>query len=339
MRQTIIEMLRNTGENFLSGEDIALQLGISRAAVWKHIQRLREIGYEIVSRERCGYKFKDAPDLLLANEVKDGLNTQVIGKEIYYYPSTDSTNSEAKILAYRKVPDGTVVVSEEQTNGKGRLNRSFYSPRGKGIWFSLVLRPNLVPSDAPKCTLMAAVAIAHAMERFGLRAQIKWPNDIMYDGRKLVGILTELSAEMSRVTYIVLGIGINVNMARDEFPPELIDVATSLMEMSGEKISRIKFFRAVLEEFDKLYVDVVSDPKRGFVRMLDEWRKYNVTLGRKVRVITSSTSEYFLGTARDIDADGALLVETENVLERVFAGDVSIREDNVIGNREGKEAF
>ena len=161
----------------------------------------------------------------------------------------------------------------------------------------------------------------------------------MYDGRKLVGILTELSAEMSRVTYIVLGIGINVNMARDEFPPELIDVATSLMEMSGEKISRIKFFRAVLEEFDKLYVDVVSDPKRGFVRMLDEWRKYNVTLGRKVRVITSSTSEYFLGTARDIDADGALLVETENVLERVFAGDVSIREDNVIGNREGKEAF
>lgn len=327
MRQKIIEMLRNTGENFLSGESIAERLGISRAAVWKHIQKLRRSGYEITSRERCGYKFTDAPDLLLANDIKDGLNTQVIGKEIYYFPSTDSTNSTAKVFAYRNVPDGTVVVAEEQTGGKGRLNRTFYSPRGKGIWFSLILRPKLVPSDAPKCTLLAAVSIAHAMDRFGLKAQIKWPNDVMFDGRKLVGILTELSAEMSRITYIVLGIGINVNIARDEFPPELRDVATSLMEMKGEKLSRIQFFRAVLEEFDKLYVDITSDPKRGFVRMLDEWRKYNITLGKSVRVITASSGEYFLGRARDIDADGALLVETKDGLERVFAGDVSIRED------------
>ena len=327
MRQTIIEMLRNTGESFLSGEEIAERLGISRAAVWKHIQKLRNTGYEITSRERCGYKFRDAPDLLLANEVKEGLNTQVIGKEIYYFPSTDSTNREAKILAYKKVPDGTVAVAEEQTGGKGRLNRSFYSPRGKGIWFSLVLRPKFVPSDAPKCTLMAAVAIARAMKRFGLQAQIKWPNDIMHEGRKLVGILTELSAEMSCITYIVLGIGINVNIRRDEFPIELREAATSLSEMAGRKLSRIELFRAVLEEFDKLYVDIVSDPKRGFVRMLDEWRAFNITLGRKVRVITASTGEYFLGTARDIDADGALLVETTDGLERVFAGDVSIRED------------
>ncbi len=326
MRHKIIEMLRNTGENFLSGESIAAQLGMSRAAVWKHIQKLRKSGYEITSRERCGYKFSDAPDLLLANDVKEGLNTQIIGKEIYYFPSTDSTNREAKILAYKQVPDGTVAVAEEQTGGKGRLNRNFYSPRGKGIWFSLVLRPKLVPSDSPKCTLMAAVAIAHAMDRFGLRAQIKWPNDLMFEGRKLVGILTELSAEMSRITYIVLGIGINVSIRREEFPIELRDVATSLMEMKGEKISRIEFFRAVLEEFDKLYLDITNDPRGGFRRMLDEWRKYNITLNRKVRVITASTGEYFLGVARDIDADGALLVETTDGLERVFAGDVSIRE-------------
>lgn len=327
MRQTIIEMLRSTGENYISGEDIASYLGVSRAAVWKHIQRLRDIGYAIESRERCGYKFKDAPDLLLANEVKDGLNTQIIGKEIYYFPSTDSTNREAKILAYSKVPDGTVAVAEEQTSGKGRLSRNFYSPRGKGIWFSLVLRPNLVPSDAPKCTLMAAVAIAHAMERIGLRAQIKWPNDIMFNGKKLVGILTELSAEMSRITYIVLGIGINVNIKRGEFPPELQDIATSLMEMKGEKITRIEFFRAVLEEFDKLYVEVLKNPKQGFMRILDEWRKYDVTLGKKIKVITSGNGEYFLGIARDIDIDGALLVETPDGIERLFAGDVSIRED------------
>ena len=328
MRQTIIEMLRSTGDKFLSGEEIALKLGISRAAVWKHIQKLKSSGYAITSRERCGYKFKDAPDLLLANEVKDGLNTQVIGKQIYYYPSTESTNGEAKVLAYRNAPDGTVTVAEEQTGGRGRLNRHFYSPRGKGIWFSMVLRPNLVPSDAPKCTLMAAVAIARAMKRFDLRAQIKWPNDLMYDGRKMVGILTELSAEMSRITYIVLGVGINVNITREEFPPELRDIATSLSEMSGQNVSRIKFFRAVLEEFDKLYVEILSDPKRGFVRVLDEWREFNVTLNKKVRVITSVSGEYFQGIARDIDADGALLVETKNGFERVFAGDVSIREDN-----------
>ncbi len=326
MRQKIIEMLRNTGESFLSGESIAERLGISRAAVWKHVQKLRNDGYDITSRERCGYKFTNAPDLLLANDVKDGLDTQIIGREVYYFPSTDSTNREAKILAYKKVPDGTVAVAEEQTGGKGRLNRDFYSPRGKGIWFSLVLRPKLVPSDAPKCTLLAAVAIAHAMDRFGLRAQIKWPNDLMFDGRKLVGILTELSAEMSRITYIVLGIGINVNITREEFPTELRNTATSLMEMAGEKISRIKFLRAVLEEFDKLYVDITNEPKGGFMRMLDEWRRYNITLGKPVRVITASTGEYFNGIARDIDADGALLVETDGGLERVFAGDVSIRE-------------
>lgn len=327
MRQAIIEMLRSSGSDFLSGEEIADLLGISRAAVWKHIQKLRRTGYEIDSRERCGYKFKNAPDILLASSVKEGLDTQIIGKEIHYFPSTDSTNCEAKILAYKKVPDGTVAVAEEQTGGKGRLNRSFYSPRGKGIWFSIVLRPNFVPSDAPKCTLMAAVSIAHAMERFGLRAQIKWPNDIMFDGRKLVGILTELSAEMSRITYIVLGIGINVNIAREEFPSELRDLATSLMEMKGERISRLEFFRAVLEEFDKLYVDIAKDQKHGFERMLDEWRHFNITLGKQVRVVTASTGEYFLGLARDIDSDGALLVETADGIERVFAGDVSIRED------------
>lgn len=327
MRQTIVEMLRNTGENFLSGEAIAEELGISRAAVWKHIQKLRQSGYAIISRERCGYKFKDAPDLLLVNEIKDGLKTLVIGREIAYFPVTDSTNREAKRLAYRGAPDGTIAVAEEQTGGKGRLNRDFFSPRGKGIWFSIVLRPKFVPSDAPKCTLMAAVSIARAMERFGLRAQIKWPNDIMFDGRKLVGILTELSAEMSRITYVVIGIGINVNISREEFPSELQNVASSLSEMKGEKISRVKFLRAVLEEFDKLYIDITKDQKRGFIRVLDEWRKYNITLGKKVRVITASTGEYFLGFARDIDADGALLVETTDGLERVFAGDVSIRED------------
>ena len=189
MRKTIVEMLKNAGNDFISGESIAGELGISRTAVWKHIQKLRDSGYEILSRERCGYKLKDAPDLLLPGEIQIGLKTEIIGKEMHYYPSVDSTNRVAKALAYHGAEDGTIVVAEEQTGGKGRLDRNFFSPRGKGIWFSIILRPNILPKDASKCTLMAAVAVAEAMKRFKLKAEIKWPNDIMYDGRNRQGDL------------------------------------------------------------------------------------------------------------------------------------------------------
>ena len=160
MRKTIVEMLKKSGDNFVSGESIAGDLGISRTAVWKHIQKLRESGYRILSRERRGYKLKDAPDLLLPSEIQIELNTEIIGKQMEYFPSVDSTNRVAKALAYHGAADGTIVVAEEQESGKGRLERNYYSPRGKGIWFSIILRPNFLPKDAPKFTLMAAVAVA-----------------------------------------------------------------------------------------------------------------------------------------------------------------------------------
>ena len=322
MRKTIVEILKNAGENFISGESIAGELGISRTAVWKHIQVLREHGYEIISRERYGYKLKDAPDLLLPSEIQIGLDTQIIGKEMDYYPSVDSTNRVAKRLAYHGAPEGTIVVAEEQNGGKGRLDRNFYSPRGKGIWFSVVLRPNHLPKDAPKYTLMAAVAVAEAMTRFNLRAEIKWPNDIMFDGRKIVGILTEMTGEIGRIIYIVVGIGINVNISRDEFPEEIRSVAASLSEMNGAPLSRVEFFRAVLEEFDKIYIEV---SKSGFDKVIERWKKYSVTLGKNVRVISASDGENFIGKAIDLDANGALVVETEKGLQTVYAGDVSIR--------------
>jgi len=322
MRKTIVEMLKSAGENFISGESIAGKLGISRTAVWKHIQILREHGYEIISRERRGYKLKDAPDLLLPSEIQIGLDTQIIGKEMDYYPSVDSTNRVAKKLAYHGAPEGTIVVAEEQDGGKGRLDRTFYSPRGKGIWFSVVLRPNFLPKDAPKFTLMAAVAVAEAMARFNLRAQIKWPNDILFDGRKIVGILTEMTGEIGRITYIVVGIGINVNISREEFPKEIRSVAASLSEMNGALLSRVELFRAVLEEFDKLYIEV---NKSGFDKVIKRWKKYNVTLGRNIRVISASDGESFNGKAVDLDANGALVVETRQGLQTVYAGDVSIR--------------
>ena len=284
MRKTIVEMLKNSGSNFISGESIAGTLGISRTAVWKHIQKLRDSGYQIISRERHGYRLKDAPDLLLPSEIQIALDTQTIGRDMHYYPSVDSTNRVAKALAYHGAQDGTIVVAEEQTGGKGRLERNFFSPRGKGIWFSVVLRPNFSPHEAPKFTLMAAVAVAEAMARFNLQAQIKWPNDILFDGRKLVGILTE---------------------------------------MSGETISRVELFRAVLEEFDKLYAIVNSS---GFDKVIELWRNYNVTLGKNVRVIAAvDGGESFTGKAVDLDSSGALVVETSDGLRTVYAGDVSIR--------------
>ena len=242
---------------------------------------------------------------------------------MHYFPSVNSTNYVAKALAYHGATDGTIVVAEEQDSGKGRLERNFYSPRGKGIWFSVVLRPKFLPHEAPKCTLMAAVAVAEAMNRFNLKAQIKWPNDIMFDGRKIVGILTEMTCELSKVTYIVTGIGINVNISREEFPEELRSVAASLSEMNGENLSRVKFFRAVLEELDKLYRTVNSS---DFAKVFALWRKYNITLGKNIRVIPADNSgEIFSGKAIDLDTEGALIVETARGLRTVYAGDVSIR--------------
>ncbi|MBR1647342.1 MAG: biotin--[Selenomonadaceae bacterium] len=322
MRKTIVEMLKRAGNDFISGESIAGELKISRTAVWKHIQKLREHGYEILSRERRGYKLKDAPDLLLPSEIQIGLDTQIIGVEMHYEPSVDSTNRVAKALAYHGAQDGTIVVAEEQTGGKGRLDRKYFSPRGKGIWFSVILRPNFLPKEASKITLMAAVAVAEAMTRFNLKPEIKWPNDILFDGRKLVGILTEMTGEMGKIYYIVVGVGINVNINREDFPEEIRDIAASLSEMNGEEISRVKIFRAVLEELDKLYREVNAN---GFGEVFKLWRKYNVTLDKNIRVISVIDGNDFTGKAVDLNEDGALVVETPDGLRTVYAGDVSIR--------------
>lgn len=322
MRKTIVEMLKRAGNDFVSGESIAGELQISRTAVWKHIQKLREHGYEILSRERRGYKLKDAPDLLLPSEIQIGLDTQIVGVEMHYEPSVDSTNRVAKALAYHGAADGTIVVAEEQTGGKGRLERKYFSPRGKGIWFSVILRPNFLPKDASKVTLMAAVAVAEAMTRFNLKPEIKWPNDILFDGRKLVGILTEMTGEMGKIYYIVVGIGINVNICREDFPEELRDIAAGLCEMTGDELSRVQILRAVLEEFDKIYREVKAN---GFGEVFRLWRNHNVTLGKNIRVISTTDGSSFTGKAVDLNEDGALVVETPEGRQAVYAGDVSIR--------------
>lgn len=322
MRNKILQILRQSGNKYISGEDMAEKLGVSRAAVWKHIKEMRSQGYNIESLARNGYILRKAPDAMLSGEISNGLETKTIGCRIICHEEIDSTNNEAKRLAREGAAEGTVVVAESQTGGKGRLERQFFSPKGKGIWFSVVLRPKFLPQEAPKCTLMAAVAVARAMTEFGLKPGIKWPNDLLYDNKKLVGILTEMSAEMDGINYIVIGTGINVNIAPEEFPEELRDVATSLSQMKGANLPRVKFLQAVLRALDDLYVKVQVE---GFAPVLKEWRQYSITLGQEVKVIGVRDGEVFYGKAADIDEEGALLVDTAAGRQRVLAGDVSIR--------------
>lgn len=322
MRTEILDLLRGAGGQYVSGEEIARRLNVSRTAIWKHVQELKQAGYAIESQSRSGYRLAGAPDLLLPEEIGAALATQTLGRTVYYFDEVDSTSNRAKALAMEGAPDGAIVVSETQGGGRGRLSRGWFSPRGKGVWFSIVLRPRFLPQEAPKCTLMAAVAIVRGIRAAtGIEVGIKWPNDILYDGKKLVGILTEMSAEMDGINYVVIGMGINVNILPDELPEEIRASATSLAAAGGRSYRRLDVLTASLAAMEPLYEQV---QQRGFAPVLDAWRSHAVTLGQEVNVI--SVDQVFSGLAVDIDSEGALLVKKpDGALERVLAGDVSIR--------------
>lgn len=320
-RSVILEVLRNRTGQFVSGEELGRKLNVSRTAVSKQIQKLRQEGYDIESTVSQGHRLKRLPDLLRPEEVCPRLTTQLLGSEIYYFSEIGSTNDEAKKKAVAGCPEGTLVITETQLGGRGRLSRGWFSPVAKGLWFSVVLRPPFPPQEAPKCTLMAAVALNRAIRDVtGIPCGIKWPNDILCNGRKLVGILTEMSAEMDAINHIVIGMGINVNIDAAEIPPELKTIATSVSIETGAEVSRIDLFIKVLKRLEEIYLQVKTG---GFSVVLDAWRQESITLGRMVNVIGLDKS--FVGKAIDIDNDGALLVETEQGVERVLAGDVSIR--------------
>jgi BirA family biotin operon repressor/biotin-[acetyl-CoA-carboxylase] ligase len=322
VRTSILNMLRNYSNEYLSGEEISRQLAVSRTAIWKHMQTLKQAGYEIEAHPRQGYRLKSVPDFLLPDEIRDQLSTRILGKqEIYYFQDIDSTNNEAKKQANLGCHEGAIVLSEMQNGGRGRISRSWFSPACKGIWLSVVLRPPFHPYDAPKCTLLAAVAVTKAIRRVTqVECGIKWPNDILYEGKKIVGILTEMNAEMDAINHVVIGMGINVNISQDEFPQELRQIATSLSVAAGKTISRLPLLQEILVELEREYHNVIQ---HGFTQMLNEWRELSVTLGQTVDVIGGS--KQFSGLAVDIDNDGTLLVETEGGIEKIIAGDVSIR--------------
>jgi BirA family biotin operon repressor/biotin-[acetyl-CoA-carboxylase] ligase len=306
----------------VSGAQLAAQLGISRAAVWARIEELRHVGFDIEAGPHRGYRLVDEPDALLADDLVARLGpTKVIGRDIQVFEQTTSTNDVAEKLARDGVPEGAVVFAESQTRGRGRLGRVWASPKRKGLWFSVLLRPNLRPQEITRLTVISATAVRRAVRSVtGVCADIKWPNDLQVGGRKVAGILTEMSAELDRVRHVILGIGLDVNWPAEAFPPELREIATSLSRETGAEFSRAELAVEIMRELDAEYASVCAG---DFGKIADEWEAACVTMGRNVAVHTGDRR--FRGRAESLDDDGALLIRTEHGhLERVIGGDVTI---------------
>ena len=314
MKTKILHFLKNT-KGYLSGEEISRDLKISRAGIWKHMQELRKEGYDIVAVPHLGYHLISCPDKLLPSEIQSDLATKNLGKDIKYYDSIASTMDVAFQLGIEGVAEGTVVCAESQSKGKGRLGRSWASPKGKGIYMSVILRPQLASTDAAKLTLLSAVATCEAINNlFDVQAKIKWPNDILVDQKKIAGILTELSAEMDRVRFVVIGIGVNVNASLSQLPHN----ATSLKNETGQKNSRVKLVQEILRSLEKWYGGL---SEQGFDRVIARWKELSSTIGRRVRV--ADLNGDIEGEAIDLDEYGGLIIKSSNGLTvKRMTGDV-----------------
>src|SRR5277367_670429 len=278
----ILSALRENADG-VSGAELSEQLKISRAAIWSRIEELRKLDYDIEASPHFGYRLVSSPDALHADDLLARLGgTRVIGRDIQVFEQTTSTNDVVEKLARAGVKEGAVVFAESQTKGRGRLGRKWISPGRKGLWFSVLLRPALRPQETTQLTVASATTLRRAIEsETGLKPEIKWPNDILIGGKKVAGILTELSAELDKVRYIILGIGIDVNLDAGEFPTELKKIATSLKIETGETISRAELATSVLRELDFDYSRICSGK---FAAVADEWEENCTTIGKSVAV-------------------------------------------------------
>jgi len=315
MKLKILEILEKNG-SYVSGEEISKELGVSRAAVWKHIKKLRELGYEIESKTNEGYKLIKTPDRQIQFELERMLNTKIIGHKILFLEEVDSTNNKAKQIAFES-QDGDVVVSETQHSGRGRRGREWHSPKG-GIYISFILKPNVPPERAPQITLLSSVALVETLNsmKSKMNAKIKWPNDILISGRKISGILTELSSDMEKINYVVVGIGINLNTDLEDLPEK----AASLKVEMGQEISVKLFLKSFFEHYDTVYQEYLDN---GIDQIIEKWKKNSDTLGKNVKII--GINETYDGLAKDIDENGALILKTKEKEIKVYSGDVSLR--------------
>lgn len=322
--EALLALLREAGDGWVSGEAVSQRLGVSRTAVWKQVEALRAMGYEVEAAPRKGYRLTARPDAVTGSEIIPGLSTRLFGRAIEYRESLGSTNELAKQLARSGAPEGLLVVADEQTAGKGRLGRAWSTPPGSALAMSLLLRPNLPPYHAPRITLAAAVAVCEAVrEVTGLPAGIKWPNDLQVNGRKVCGILTEMEAEIDRVAFVILGIGLNVHLKREEMDPAFRESATSLAEEGAVGLRRAALVQAIMARFEPIYQELTAG---HFDRVLARWRALSVTLGAPVRALHVGGEVQVEGVAEGVDEEGALLIrDAAGALHRVASGEVSIR--------------
>ena len=321
LKEKILRMLKET-EGYVSGQEICELLGVSRTAVWKNINQLKEEGYEIEAVQNRGYILKQTADSLSEFEIKSEINgCEWFAGDIYFYHEIGSTNDECKKLAEEGAKHGTLVVAEKQTKGKGRRGRSWESPKGTGIWMTLLLRPDIEPYNSSGLTLVTAMAINKAVQEItGLDAKIKWPNDIVVNGKKVTGILTEMSAQPEMINYIVIGIGINVNT--EEFPEDIAKTASSLKIESGKTIKRSSIIALFGKYFEQYYAEYIKTQDMSL--LIDEYNKELINVDRQIKVLAKENS--YTGIAKGINRHGELIVETENKeLKNVVAGEVSVR--------------
>lgn len=327
MKEQILHILR-LGDR-ISGKELGRRLGISRSMVWKYIKALRGEGYLIDSYPGSGYLLVRATESLLPEEIRAGLKTSLFGRQIVYCRELSSTQDAAKVLAVQGAAEGTAVIAETQVAGRGRIGRVWASPPG-GIYLSLILRPEIKPADALCLLLVAGVAVALAIEQLtGLKPRLKWPNDIIIAGRKAGGILAEMNAEIDRLNYIVIGIGVNVNT--ESFPDEIKGLATSLRIAGGEEVSRLKLVREILWQLE-LFYRIFQES--GFETIRERWKGLSNTLGSWVSIMSGGQQQE--GAALDIDHDGALIIkQADGIFTRVIAGELILGQAGS-GPRESK---
>lgn len=320
MKEKILALLRKT-EGFVSGQLLCDTFNVSRTAVWKAINQLKNEGYIIEAVNNKGYRLAEIPDVMYEQEIKSILHTKWFGSEILYFDSIDSTNNEIKRRGEKEGRHGMLVIAEEQTSGRGRRGHSWNSPKGSGIWMSFMLMPDIEPEKASMLTLVVAMAISKAItEVTGLESKIKWPNDIVVNSHKVCGVLTELSAEMTRINYVVIGIGINANTS--EFPDEIKNVASSLALECGHKVNRAAIIEAIGRYFEEYYDRFMEC--QNLTGLIDEYNELLVNAGRQVKVITSEGENIY--TAIGIDSTGELVVMDDNgVKTTIRSGEVSVR--------------
>lgn len=320
-QERVYQVLSAADGDFVSGQQLSAQLGITRAAIWKAVESLRRQGYDIEARSGCGYRLCGLSDRLGEREIGAFLTEP--RHNIYVYQSIDSTNTQCKRLAMEGSVDGTVVIAEEQTAGRGRKGRTFQSPQGLGLYLSILWRPQCEPTRLLPLTSLAAVAVSRAIERVtGEKVQIKWPNDLLLGDKKIAGILTEmaLEGESGQIDYVVLGVGLNVHQTVTDFTEEVAAMASSLDAVLGTSVSRPRLAAALMEELDILRRDIMWEP----LRYLDEYRSRCVTIGRAVQLLRSEERQ--TATAMDVDGQFGLVVRHDDGREEtVRSGEVSVR--------------